>query len=150
MESRTEVSVIDTTGNEIVGDVVGISASTLTLTVDGNRREFRESDVLRVTRPPHGMSRVVGGLIGAGVGFGGFMAIIGVCYQNVGTCDYEVLGAFVPMVAGGAAVGALATGRTDERLLFRSPNSVSRASSTVSVAPMVSKTAKGARLAIRW
>ena len=149
VEAGTEVSVIDVSGDEIVGDVAEISASTLTLSAGGNRREFREGDVLRVTRPSHGMSRVVGGLIGAGVGFGGFMAVIGVCYANVGTCDYGVYAAFLPMVGGGAAAGAVMTGRTDEQLLFRSPTAVARAS-TVSVAPMVSKTAKGARLAISW
>ena len=114
MEPGMEVSVIDVTGNEIVGDVVEVSASALILSADGTRREFRESDVLRVTRPPHGMSRVVGGLIGAGAGFGGFLAVISVCAANIGTCDYGVYGAVAPMVGGGAAVGAMLTGRTDE------------------------------------
>ena len=109
VESGTEVSVIDVTGNEIVGDVVEISASTLTLSADGNRREFRESDVLRVTRPPHGMSRVVGGLIGAGVAFGVFVAAAAAC-TNSGGCGEEgqAAGVFMAMMIAGPAVGALA------------------------------------------
>ena len=48
------------------------------------------------------------------------------------------------LLIGAPTVEALVTGRTDEQLLFLSPTSASGASSTVSVAPMVSKTTKGA------
>lgn len=68
VDSGVTLSVIDTAGNEITGNLATISASSLTLLIEGNHRELAERDVLRVTRPPYGMSRLKGGLIGAGVG----------------------------------------------------------------------------------
>ena len=62
VEPGTEVSVIDTAGTKVAGDVLNISASSLTLSLDDTQRELREVDVVRVTRPPHGMSRSKGGM----------------------------------------------------------------------------------------
>ena len=79
MEPGTEVSVIDIEGNEIIADLLEVSSSTLTVSVDGARRDFLESQVLQVSRPPHGHSRVWGGFIGFGTGLGIVAGIAGAC-----------------------------------------------------------------------
>ena len=127
-----EVSVITTDGIEIVGEVLGISASTLTLSVDGTPRGFQEGGVLRVTRMPQGMSRLVGGLIGAGLGFAGALGIASACTvaNETGSGCSNLGGAAAGVFFGSAAAGALLAGRTDDQLIFRSPDALSQPPST--------------------
>ena len=66
-----KVVVVDTAGNQLTGDVAKISASSLTLLSDGTRHDLDEDDVVRVSSPAHGLSRVAGGFIGGAAGVGG-------------------------------------------------------------------------------
>ena len=119
-EQGLTVSVLDRVGNEMTGEIVEISGSSLTLSVDGNRRELPESEVLRVTRPPHGMSRSTGAWIGAGLGFAGVIAVAAGSY-NTGRCSHEADAVSPAFLIGGPVAGALITGRKDEELLFQAP-----------------------------
>ena len=145
LEPGTEVSVIDRAGNEVTGDVIDISASSLTLSIDDNQQALAESDVLRVTRPPHGLSRLAGGLIGAGLGFAA-MAAIGVgctaANEQGDGCPPGALEAGFALFVGSTVAGALLAGKTDEELLFQSGGA---SALTLSVAPVLSRPCVGAR-----
>ena len=143
-----EVSVVDTAGTEVAGDVLSISASSLTLSLDGTQRELREVDVVRVTRPPHGMSRSKGAWIGFGLGSTLALGIGAACAGDSG-CPDGVLGVAAVGFFGGPVAGALLAGKTDEELLFQS-GGTAQAALTVSVLPVISKKAKGAALSLTW
>ena len=77
----TTVSVIDTTGNEIRGEIVEIASSSLALLIDGNRRDLPESSVLRIARrgDPVWNGTATGAAVGAGVG----LAILGALCEGI-------------------------------------------------------------------
>ena len=114
------VEVLDRQGNEFTGELLQVSEATLTISVDEDRREFSEGDILRVTRPPRGMSRSKGAWIGAGLGFAGMLALVGACNGSNDTCADELVGGLSSVFLIGAPVaGALVAGRKGEELLFQ-------------------------------
>ena len=151
VEPDMTLSVIDTAGKEIAGTLADLSATSLTLLIDGNPRELPEGDVLRVTRPPHGMSRLRGGLIGAGVGFAG-MAAIGVACTTANEhgdgCGSEVPVIGFGVFVGSIVAGALLAGRTEEELLFQ--REAGPPALTLSLAPTFSRRSKGLALTASW
>ena len=86
VEPGTEVSVVDTAGKEITGDLANISASFLTLSIDGTPVNLDEADVVRVSRPAYGLSRIWGGLIGFGAGLG---VVAGVSLVAIAASDNQ-------------------------------------------------------------
>ena len=158
LSSRVEpgmtVAVIDTAGNEVTGDLAEISASSLSLSIDETRVDLDEADVVRVSRPAHGLSRVLGGLIGFGAGLGvvaGVAALTIVAGENEGsTLDPNTANAIAwSVMLGGAALGAVLIHPTEEELLFQSGRATQSALA-LSVSPMLTKNTQGAVLSVTW
>ncbi len=103
-------------GNIVRGRVLDISPSVLTLSVDGQRREYVEDDVLKITQRRHGnigKGAAIGAAIGAGIGMLGIVASHG---SDCGQCLTAYLLAFTGVgAAGGAAVAASSS---SDHLLF--------------------------------
>jgi hypothetical protein len=107
------VYVIDGSGRETKGRIDLLSAASLQLALNGNRRGFLERDVTRVERRGHRDSIRNGLLIGLGTGAVlGFLAGRGVdegpCPPNKGCGEAELIGTF-----GGAFWGGVAGWITD-------------------------------------
>ena len=154
VEPDMTVAVTDATGHEVKGNVAEISASSLTLAIDGTLLDLDEADVVRVSRPAHGFSRVWGGLIGFGTGLGvvaGVAALTIVASDNEGSTLDPNTGNTIAwsVMLGGAALGAVYIHPTEEELLFESRGAAESAL-TLSVSPVLSKKAKGVALSIRW
>ena len=123
-ETGWTVEVLDRQGNETTGDLEEISGSSLTVAVDGASQTFEEENVLRVSRPPRGRSRVLGGLIGFGIGLGIVAGVAGAC--SAGGDDACGGGGSAGQNAiawgfmlGGATLGAIMIHPTEEELLYQ-------------------------------
>ena len=118
--------------------------------------EIPEHRVQSIVLPPHGMSRLGGGLIGAGAGFGASMLMMVACVtanESGSGCNLGDPGAIsVAMISGGATVGALLAGKSDAEVLYRSVNLPEPLSSRFawSVVPVLVDAQKSAVFTIRW
>ena len=118
--------------------------------------EIPEHRVQSIMLPPQGMSRLGGGLLGAGVGVGASMLMMVACVTanetgggcNLGSPDAIAL----LMIGGGATVGALLTGKSDAEVLYRSVNLPEPHSSRFawSVAPVLVNSQQSAVFTIEW
>ena len=143
----TTVSVIDTTGNEIRGEIVEIASSSLALLIDGNRRDLPESSVLRIARrgDPVWNGTAIGAAVGAGVG----LAILGALCEGICRGPVETTAPFVLFTTGvwtgiGVLVDALIRGET---LIFQASGAPS---GSVSVSPIISKERKGVAVSLSF
>jgi hypothetical protein len=144
-----DVTVTDVNGRNISGKITNLSAASLTLTVDGRPREWREPEVATI-RQRRGDSLANGAWIGLGIGAG--LAAVGIAVAftsedydadvNFGeavlvTAIYGGLGAAI-----GTGVDALITRR---QVIFetRSPSGVA-----VQFAPLLTPTRAVARVSI--
>ena len=64
-------------------------------------------------------------------------------------CDYDPIGLFWGLVAGRAVLGALATHRTPEQVLFQS-GGLGASAVDFSLSPVLSKERKGALFSMTW
>ena len=142
----TEVSVVDTAGREVSGEVRGLSPASLTIAIDGAEETLSENDVIRVVRPPQGMSRAKGAWIGAGLGLGTALGIGAACAGD-SNCPDGVLGVAAFGVIGGPIIGALVTGRTDEELLYQVGSS---SAVELSLTPVLTRRTQGLVVAATW
>ena len=118
--------------------------------------EIPEHRVQSIVLPPQGMSRLGGGLIGAGVGVGASMLMMVACVtanETAGGCNLGSPDAIaLLMIGGGATVGALLTGKSDAEVLYRSVYLREPLSSRFawSVAPTLATTQQSAVFTIQW
>jgi len=118
--------------------------------------EIPEHRVQSIVLPPQGMSRLGGGLIGAGAGVGASMLMMVACVNanetgggcNLGSPDAIML----LMIGGGATIGALLTGKSDTEVLYRSVSLPEPHPSRLvwSVAPVLVNAEKGAFFTVQW
>jgi hypothetical protein len=143
------VTVTDVNGRDVSGKIRDLSASSLALTVDGQPREWRETEVATI-RQRRGDSLANGAWIGLGIGAG--LAAIGIAV-SVSSEDYDAdvnFGEAVLVTALygglGAAIGtgidALITRR---QVIFetRSPSGIA-----FQIAPLLTPTRAVARVSI--
>ena len=156
VEPGVEVVVVDTAGIGRTGDVAGVSASSLSLLIDGTRHDFDEADVVQVVRPAHGLSRGIGAQIGGVAGAVGAILIMRSCIGGEEGCpgelsslnNNEMAGLIGGLIVGGAVGGALLTHRTPEQVLFQSGGPGSTVAFRLS--PILSRRAKGALFSMTW
>ena len=75
VEPGAELFVIDASGNEMIGDLLEISDSSLGLRVGQNRLDLAESNVVRIEGPPDPVWNGIA--IGAGIAAGAALGIVG-------------------------------------------------------------------------
>jgi len=118
--------------------------------------EIPEHRVQSIVLPPQGMSRLGGGLIGAGIGVGASALMVVACITANETgsgCNLGSPGGIsLAMIGGGATVGALLTGKSDPEVLYRSVNLPEPLSSRFawSVAPVLVNAQQSAVFTIEW
>ena len=118
------VTLTDATGSEVYGRIEVLSSSTLSLAVDGTRRDFLETDVT-VIRQRRGDSLANGAKWGFGIGLGLFALAIAGCDECRPTSGIEygltafAGGLYGAMGAGiGVGIDALKRG---EHTIYRRP-----------------------------
>ena len=150
----TTVSVIDTTGNEITGEIAEISSSSLALLIDGNRRDMPESSVLRIARRGDPLWNGVG--IGAGIGAGTTLAVMVASCASYGCSGDAIAAAFAGSLAFGAGVGAGIGALVDaviggEVLIFQASGASNTSTgAAVSLSPLLAQDRKGLLLSVRF
>ena len=151
VEPGVELSVIDASGNETIGDLLEISDSSLGLRVGQNRLDLAESDVVRIEGPPdpvwNGMAIGAGIAAGAALGIAGAACAAGGCGDDIAP---EVAGFVAKLSTLGAGIGALIDWRRVSRqLLFLSPANTA-SSATVSLAPVLGRDQTGLVLSVSF
>ena len=108
--------VTDSSGSQINGKVVALSDTSMTLAIQGTRRDVPEDSVRLIERTSHSIAK--GALIGLAAGFGGGL-LVG---RLIGGWDGLSVFVLTPPVATatGAVAGGLVTHRT---VLYRHPGS---------------------------
>ncbi len=151
VEPGTELSVTDASGNEIVGDLLEISDSSLGLRVGENRLDLAESNVIRIEGPRDPVWN--GMAIGAGIAAGAALGIVGAACASGGCADDiapEVAGLVAKFSTIGAGIGAWVDwSRVSRQLLFLSPGNTA-SGATVSLAPVVGRDQTGLVLSVRF
>jgi hypothetical protein len=138
------VSVTDVSRNETSGKILSLSASTITLEVDGRPREFKESEVSRITQrrgDPLGNGALWGLAAGAGV--------IGLSMVSTADEGDEGIALFAAAVLGGigAAIGAgIDALITRRQVIFEPP----AGATAVSVVPLMTGGRRGALIRIAF
>jgi hypothetical protein len=141
------LTVVDDSGQRVEGKVASLSASALSLTVSGTPRQFLNTDVNSIEkRGPDSLKN--GALIGLAVGGGlGAVAMLALIATDdnpgpiafVGALMYGGIGAGI-----GVGFDALIEGR---RVIYARSGS---ARSALTVAPLLGRTRKGARVSLRF
>jgi len=132
------VAVTDVSRNEVNGKILSLSASALTLEVDGRPREFKEGEIFRITQR-RGDSLGNGALWGLATGAG--LAAIGVATADYDDEDAGWAAVAIALYGGigagiGVGVDALVTRR---QVLFERP----AGTTAVNVVPLVTGGRKG-------
>lgn len=141
------VTVTDANGQTASGKITDLSSSSLALTIDHRPREWRESEVARITQR-RGDSLANGALIGLAIGAGG-SAIAGAVWDanNVGDTAAGEYALVIAIYAGlGAAVGTGLDALIRKRQVIFEKGSASGV--TVQIAPLLSPTRAAARLSV--
>ena len=142
----TSVSVIDTGGNEMRGTIIDISASSLGLSVGGNRLDLAEDSVLRIegTSDPLWNGTLIGAGIGAGIS--GALAVAACSESGCTASASEALAGFVVFWTGvGAGIGLWVDwARKSSDLVYLSPGASNPSrGATVSLSPLIGRNRKG-------
>jgi hypothetical protein len=142
------LTVVDRAGQRVRGDVVSLSNSALDLAVSGTTRQFLSTEVDTIEkRGPDSLKNgaLIGLAIGGGIGAAGMIALAATAEDHPG--------AFVAMgvlIYGGIGAGigtgfdALVEGN---RVIYARSSS---ARSGLTVAPILTRTRKGARVSLRF
>ncbi len=140
------VTITDTSGQRVSGKITDLSPSSLALMVDGQPREWRESDVATVTRR-EADSLFNGALIGLAAG-AGTAAVTLAAVVHHDSYDGElstgqITGIMMLTAAGGAGLGlGIDAGVTRQRVVFQ------RRTLAMSVSPLLGPARAGGRLTI--
>lgn len=134
-------------GLGIKGRVLELSGSTLRLSVDGQRREFSERDVLVISE--RRKSRGKGALIGLAIGGGlGLLNLSKWCSGSDSDSCANATGALVGLAGLGAALGA-AVAPEHERILFLAPD-LRQQPRTLTMTPFIGSGRKGLTATVRF
>jgi hypothetical protein len=150
LELGTTVYVTDDAGQKVLGKVAALSASSLDLSVAGNRKSFPVDRVARITARERNTASgvwlgvVIGALGGAVAGLASGPRTAGECPRGceafLSVVRYGGIGAGI-----GAAIGSF---RFTERVLYRAQNQPP--TTAVSVSPLVSKHGGGIAASLRF
>ena len=140
------LTVIDVAGQRVRGKVVSLSNSALNLTISGTPRQFLTTDVNTIEkRGPDSLKNgaLIGLAIGGGIGTVGMLALVSTddnpgAIAIVGALMYGGIGAGI-----GAGFDALIEG---DRVIYARSGSGAR----LTIAPIVSRDRKGARVSLRF
>ncbi len=141
------LTVTDQAGQRVRGKVVSLSNSVLNLTVSGTPRQFLSTDVNTIAkRGPDSLKNgaLIGLAIGGGIGTVGMLALVAMddnpgALAIVGALIYGGIGAGI-----GTGFDALIEG---DRTIFARSRS---AGATFTIAPILSRDRKGARVSLRF
>jgi len=147
LKQNEKIEITDENGNRLKGRVESFSAQTLTVSVKGVRRDFKESQVLEIRhRKPDKWWN--GMLIGLGTGAGSLL--VGSAIGCRGDCDSE----WYATAAFGGGLYGMGIGALVDFMIKKNETVFSRKSpskiSTLSVAPFSTKTKTGAKLSFRF
>jgi hypothetical protein len=142
-----KLTVIDDSGQRVEGRVSSLSSSALDLTVSGKPRQFLSTDINTIEkRGPDSLKNgaLIGLAIGGGIGAAGMIALAGTADNPaalvaVGALMYGGIGAGI-----GTGFDALIEGR---RVIYARSGSTA---TTLTVAPMLTRSRKGVRLSLRF
>jgi hypothetical protein len=140
------VSVTDSAGHEITGRIADVSPSLLGVLVGHGRRDLVESDVRTIRQPRHA-NLATGAKWGFGVGaaFGAFAILAN---SSCSGCS-----SFIPLTAtvfGGIGCGigvGISASMISQQLIFSRP---ATASSSLTVAPLVTRERQGMLVSLRF
>jgi hypothetical protein len=144
------IRVTDSSGQQIRGQLLDLSPTSIGILSNGIRRELSAADVDLVTARRHG-NLATGAKWGLGVGAG-----LGLFSLAVATSGYGCSGGCLPLIfIGGAVYGGIGAGigvgvsalTTSQRVIFA--RSSDRAV-TLSVAPTIGRDRQGLMLTARW
>jgi hypothetical protein len=151
LKSGEAVRVTDSSGQQIRGQLLDLSPTSLTILSKGVRRELAASDVDLISASRHG-SLATGAKWGLGTGaaFGGFVVLMAV--NSYGRCNSECVGYMVgaSLVYGGVGAGigvGVSALTTSQHIIFARSGSSNR---TLAFAPIVDATRKGAMVNVKW
>jgi hypothetical protein len=150
VEPGASVLVTDTSGKVTAGTIEDVSPSSLTLLVDGVRRELQETQVKQITHR-HGSQAKRGALIGLGTGVGAGLAFVGIaggCNQDP-ECSGTMFAAVLYTAALGTAAGtAIGWSIRKSDVIFLAP--LVPESARLTLSPIASKTRRGVALSISF
>jgi Domain of unknown function (DUF4410) len=140
------VYVIDDGRRETKGTVRELSASTLALMVDGQPREFSQSQVWAINERHGGAGKgaLVGLAVGGGLGLWGLAAGCG----NSEICGYAQLGLVFAAGFGALTGGIVGAEMERHRVLYLAPTQSS--AHALAIAPLVSPDRRGVMATIRF
>ena len=136
------VWVTDAQGREIKGKITDLRDASMTLDRDGTT--MLQADNVRLVRQRKG-SKLFGCLVGLGAGIAG-----GLAYSAAADSGEEAMGGF--FIAGiGAGVGTLIGAFVPRsREVYRAPGAAGQAQARASVAPFVTRRAKGVAVSLAF
>ena len=149
LKAGEAVRVTDSSGQQIRGQLLDLSPTSLSILSKGVRRELAASDVDLVTASRHG-SLATGAKWGLGTGasVGGFLALMAFNNHCSAECWGYVVGASLVYAGVGAGIGVgVSALTTSQHIIFARSGSSNR---TLSFAPIVDANRKGATLNVSW
>jgi hypothetical protein len=150
-EMRADFVGFSDTGIVVLLDSLPAGRTDLSVERDDHRYriDFPEDRVSEIRLTKHGISKVTAGIIGSlACGVASTFVVFAVCYDA--SCpDEAIVGGAVAGYAGGAVLGALLASPTPEQTVYqRGAAAASRFA--WSLAPIVSRKAKGALFTFTW
>jgi len=142
------LTIVDDAGQRVRGKVTSLSNSVLDLMVSGTPRQFRSTDVTTIEKRGADSLKngaLIGLAIGGGIGGVGMIALAATAedhvgaFMAVGVLMYGGIGAGI-----GAGFDALIEG---DRVIYARSGSVG---ARLTIAPIVSRDRKGARVSLRF
>lgn len=141
------LTVVNDSGQRVEGKVSSVSASALSLTVSGTPRQFLSTEVNTIERRgPDSLKNgaLIGLAIGGGIGGAGMIALAATAEDNV--AGFMAVG--VLMYAGiGAGIGTGFDALIEGRRVIYARSASARA---LTIAPLLGRSRKGVRVALRF
>ena len=139
-----EPIIVTAASGSVRGRVIDISPTSLALAVDGQRREYAQDDVLKITQRRHGN---IGKGIAWGAGIGAGLGLFGIFMRGGSDCGECLTGLFLAYTGIGAGIGAgIAASHSSDHLLFMKSNSSAR----VAIMPALGVNRNGVSLSVSW
>src|SRR6266850_5872071 len=150
LKSGEAVRVTDSSGQQIRGQFLDLSPTSLSILSKGVRREVAASDVDLITAGRHGnLATGAKWGLGVGAGFGGLVSLMafggGRCY---GECVGFVIAASLVYAGVGAGIGVGVSALTTHQQVVFAKSSEHPVK--ISVAPAIGRDSKGVMLNVRW